>query len=104
MVERRLAWLALGLLLWSTAVGYKLLSLQIFQHGLYAKAARDRQELVVEIPAPRGTVFDRAGRVLAMSTPSDSVYINPQKVDVRIAADLFAEILHLDRSELLSTI
>ncbi len=104
MVERRLVWLALGLLLWGAAVTLKLLSLQVFQHDYYSRAARARQELSIEIPAPRGTVFDRAGRVLAMSTPSDSIVINPQKVDVQVAADLFSQFLHLDRAELLESI
>jgi cell division protein FtsI (penicillin-binding protein 3) len=104
MVERRLTWLAAILLLWGAAVALKLFSLQIFQHGYYARAAKDRQELLVELPGPRGTMFDRAGRVLAMSTPSDSVFVNPQKVDAQVAAGLFSEILTLDRNELLETI
>ena len=83
MVERRLTWLALIILLWGGAIFYKLISLQVMHHLQYVRMARARQELVVEIPAPRGTIFDRSGRVLAMSAPTESVYVNPQKVDVR---------------------
>jgi cell division protein FtsI (penicillin-binding protein 3) len=54
----------------------------------------------VDIPAPRGTIFDRDGRPLAMSLASRSVYINPMKVDIAVAADLLGLLLHLDRAEL----
>jgi cell division protein FtsI (penicillin-binding protein 3) len=63
--------------------------------------ARARQELVIEIPGPRGTIFDRTGRPLAMSVPTESVYINPLRVpDLAIASNLLARALHLDRAEL----
>ncbi len=100
MVERRLTWLASIVLLWGGAIFYKLVSLQVIHHRQYADMARARQELVVEIPAPRGTLFDRSGSVLAMSTPVETVYINPQKVDVQVAAEILAAELHLNRVEL----
>ena len=100
MVERRLTWLASIILLWGGAIFFKLISLQVIHHRQYVQMARARQELVVEIPAPRGTLFDRSGRVLAMSTPAETVYINPQKVDVQVATDILAGALHLDRIEL----
>ncbi len=100
MVERRLTWLALIILLWGGAIFYKLISLQVIHHLQYVRMARARQELVVEIPAPRGTLFDRSGRVLAMSTPAETVYINPQKVDVQVATEILAGSLHLNPVEL----
>jgi cell division protein FtsI (penicillin-binding protein 3) len=104
MVERRLTWLASAVLLWGAAIFYQLISLQIIHHRQYAQWARARQELVVEIPAPRGTLFDRSGRVLAMSTPAETVYINPQKVDIQVAADILAGALHLNPAELYAQI
>jgi cell division protein FtsI (penicillin-binding protein 3) len=56
--------------------------------------------VVEEIPAPRGTIFDRDGRPLAMSLASRSAFINPMKVDVGVASDLLGYLLHLDRGEL----
>ena len=61
MVERRLTWLAVIVLLWGGAIFYKLISLQVIHHREYVRMARARQEVVVEIPAPRGTIFDRNG-------------------------------------------
>lgn len=102
MIERRLPILAALFLLWGTAILTKLLSLQVLHHALYAKLARARQELDLEIPGPRGTIYDRHGQPLAMSVPTESVYINPVKVpDLGVAAGLLAPVLHLGRAELL---
>lgn len=37
---------------------------------------------VVDIPAHRGVIFDRHGALLALSTPVDSVWVNPQTLDI----------------------
>src|SRR6185369_5255900 len=104
MVDRRLTCLAGVVLLWGAAIFGKLISLQLLRHQEYARMARARQELAVEIPGPRGTIFDRTGRPLAMSVPTDSVYINPLRVpDLEIASSLLARALHLNRSELLAS-
>ncbi|HKE22259.1 MAG TPA: penicillin-binding protein [Bryobacteraceae bacterium] len=101
MVERRLIWLAGIVVLWGAAIFFKLVSLQVLHHRQYAAMARARQELVIEIPAPRGSIFDRAGAPLAMSVPTESVHINPLKVpDLRVASEILALVLHMDRTEL----
>jgi cell division protein FtsI (penicillin-binding protein 3) len=101
MVERRLTWLALGVILWGGSIFYKLVSLQVFHHQEYAFQARKHQEEVRTIPAPRGTIFDRNGQPLAMSIPTEFVYVNPLKVpDLGVAADILSQFLHLDRVEL----
>src|SRR5579871_241040 len=101
MTERRLTILASLLLLWGAAIFGKLLSLQVLHHKEYVQMARSRQELDLEIPAPRGTIFDRHGQPLAMSVPTESVYVNPLKVpDLGVAAEILALALHMDREEL----
>jgi cell division protein FtsI (penicillin-binding protein 3) len=101
MVERRLKWLAWIVVIWCAAIFYKLVSLQVFHHNEYVRLARARQEKAIEIPGPRGTVFDRTGQVLAISAPTESVVINPLKVpDLGIAAQILAAELHLDQTEL----
>ena len=100
MVERRLTFLAAIVLLWGAAILKNLISLQVVHHREYAVRARSIQEVVEDIPAPRGTIFDRDGRPLAMSLASRTVFINPMKVDVGVASDLLGYLLHLDRSEL----
>ena len=101
MVERRLTLLAVAILLWGAAILQKLISLQVIHHQQYLQMARNRQERVTEIPAPRGTIFDRFGSPLAMSVQTESVLINPKKVpDVGVASDLLGLVLHMDRQSL----
>ncbi len=63
--------------------------------------AHARQEIVVEIAAPRGQILDRSGHALAISIPSEKVIVNPLKIpDLSFAADILARVLHLDASDL----
>jgi cell division protein FtsI (penicillin-binding protein 3) len=102
MAERRLTWLALIVSVWGVAIFGKLISLQVLHHREYAAKARAIQEIVVPIPAPRGTIFDRNGQPLAMSLSLDSVHVNPQKVpDIAFASDLLSRVLSgVDRNSL----
>ncbi len=98
---RRLTWLAGGVLVWAGLIFAKIVSLQVIHHKDYARAARQQQELKVEIPAPRGPIFDRTGQPLAMSIPTESVSVNPLRVpDIGIASQILARILNLDAGEL----
>jgi len=105
MVERRLKWLAWIVVVWGAVIFYKLISLQVLHHREYVNLARSRQEQQKEIPAPRGAIFDRAGQVLALSTPTITVFVNPQKLpDLGVAAQILAAELHLDRTTLYGSI
>src|SRR5215469_10362534 len=100
MAERRLLILAALVLVWGGTIFGKLVSLQVLHHAEYQRVARSRQELLIEIPAPRGTIFDRNGQPLAMSVPAESVHVNPLKVpDLDLASEILALVLHLDRAE-----
>ncbi|HEY1241103.1 MAG TPA: penicillin-binding protein [Bryobacteraceae bacterium] len=95
--------LAALILLWGAAIFGKLVSLQILHHREYQRLARSRQELSIEIPGPRGTIFDRNGQPLAMSVPAESVHVNPLKVpDLGLASEILGLVLHLDRRDLQS--
>jgi cell division protein FtsI (penicillin-binding protein 3) len=99
--NRRLTWLAGGIAVWAFCLLAKLISLQVVHHGEYAAMAHQQQEHVVEIPAPRGTIFDRSGQPLAMSVPMDSVFVNPLRVpDLRVASEILSSILSMDRNQL----
>ena len=103
MLERRLKWLAGLVLVWGAAILCKLVSLQVLHHRQYAGLARARQEQVIRIAAPRGAILDRSGAPLAMSVPTQSVFVNPQKVpDLGIAAEFLSLVLTLDRGDLYS--
>lgn len=98
---RRLTWVAGAVLVWAAAIFLRLLSLQVVHHSDYLQQARQQQEHAVEIPAPRGAIFDRNGRALAMSVPMDSVSVNPMRLpDLGIVAEILAGVLDLDRRQL----
>jgi cell division protein FtsI (penicillin-binding protein 3) len=101
MVDRRLAWLAGIVLIWGAAILFNLVSLQVIHHQEYSKLATERQVVAVEIPAPRGTIFDRNGQPLAMSVPTESVSIDPLRApDLGVASELLSLVLHMDRTAL----
>lgn len=69
-----IAVLALGfiILIW------RLLDLGIFERNFLLKQSDERTVRVINIPAYRGMITDRNDKPLAISTPMDSVWINPQ--------------------------
>jgi cell division protein FtsI (penicillin-binding protein 3) len=52
--------------------------LQLVEHGFLAKQGDERTMRVVKIAAHRGAITDRYGEPLAISTPVDSIWVNPQ--------------------------
>src|SRR5664279_4987534 len=101
MAERRLAWLAGFVLIWGGAILTKLVVLQVVHHQEYVKKARARQEQVVELRAQRGAILDRTGHPLAMSVPTESVFVDPLKVpSLELGSSLLAGQLHLDADQL----
>lgn len=90
---------------WALVIFARLVYLQVLSHEELSRAAQQQQERLVEVQAPRGTIFDRAGRPLAMSIPVDSVCINPARLpDRAVAAEILAGALKMNRAELLRDI
>jgi cell division protein FtsI (penicillin-binding protein 3) len=67
----------------SCAVGLtvRAVELQWLDHGFLAKQGDDRTMRVAKIVAHRGAITDRNGEPLALSTPVDTVWVNPQELD-----------------------
>ena len=67
-------------LAWFALVVLRLFDLQVIQGAnLRAKAAR-QHEATIPIPARRGTILDRHGRELALSTPAESIAVFADRV------------------------
>jgi len=104
-VERRARWLLRLLILWGLAVVAKLFYIQIVKHDFYAELADQQQTKLVEIPAHRGTIYDRNGHILAISVPVETVVVNPAQLpNVEIAAAILSEILNLNQNEVLANL
>jgi cell division protein FtsI (penicillin-binding protein 3) len=79
------SFLVLGLVLVG-AIGLvvRAVELQLVDHGFLAKQGDDRSMRVVKIAAHRGAITDRNGEPLGVSTPVDSVWVNPQELNDNI--------------------
>src|ERR1700691_1115009 len=92
-----LLWLLLG---WGGLVFARLVWLQVIHHDDLLRQAQQQQQRVREIPALRGSIFDRSGQPLAKSMPAESVCVNPQRIpDAGTAADMLSRVLNLNRAE-----
>lgn len=62
------------------------LYLQIVEQDFLESQGVQRQIRTIETPAYRGAILDRSGTPLAISTPVDSVWVNPQEILGNLAA------------------
>src|SRR6202011_1660392 len=96
------AYVLIGLLVCSAAgLVWRAVNLQLVDHGFLAKEGDARFSRVAEIAAHRGTITDRYGEPLAVSTPVDSIWANPK--ELALATDQIprlATALKQDRQEL----
>jgi len=96
------AWLLMGLL-GASALGlvWRAVDLQLVDHGFLAKEGDARFSRVLDIAAHRGTITDRHGEPLAVSTPVDSIWVNPGELALATEQiPRLAQALKLDREEL----
>jgi cell division protein FtsI (penicillin-binding protein 3) len=98
---KRAEWLAVLALLWVALIAARLIYLQVFRYQAYRELSDRQTSRLVEIRAPRGGIYDRFGRPLALSLPVDSVVVNPRLApEPAVAAGILAPILGLNRPEL----
>jgi penicillin-binding protein 2 len=60
-----------------TVLGGRLFQLQVVNGDEYARRAAADRTVEVPLPAPRGLLFDRTGRALAVNVPSWTVNVRP---------------------------
>jgi cell division protein FtsI (penicillin-binding protein 3) len=99
---RQRQWVLFGLLVLAAAglIG-RAVDLQLVASGFLAKQGDARYSRVATIIAHRGSITDRNGEPLAISTPVDSVWVNPQELSSSLdQLPHLATTLGVDRSEL----
>ena len=97
-VQRTWRFHALWFLLCVAVAGllWRLIDLNILDRSFLLKQSKARILRVVSIPAYRGMITDRLGVPLAISTPVDSVWVNPQIFQATSSKFIaFSHILHL---------
>jgi penicillin-binding protein 2 len=75
-----------------TALGGRLFQLQIVNGDEYVRRAAADRTTEVSVPAPRGLIFDRAGRSVAVNAPSWVVKVRPGDLPVSQRARVLAQI------------
>jgi cell division protein FtsI (penicillin-binding protein 3) len=100
-IRARLYVVAMVLALSSSALVVRAVDLQVVRKDFYQEQGDQRYLRDIPIPVSRGTIFDRNGEPLAVSTPVESIWANP--TDVLGAADRLPELakaLGLDDEDL----
>ncbi|MBV9759699.1 MAG: transpeptidase family protein [Acidobacteriaceae bacterium] len=98
----RLAILGLILLGWALIVLSRLFGLQVLAHDKFVKLAEQQQTKLEPTEGQRGTIFDRDGHPMAISSPSHFLVVNPGRIpNKEIAAELLGSVLKIDSGELL---
>jgi len=82
-----------------TLLGIRLYNLQVVEGQYYADRAENQRIRLIPIPAPRGAVFDRNGKILVDSRPTYNVVLSNEpikKINVNDRVDDYAKGLELE--------
>jgi cell division protein FtsI/penicillin-binding protein 2 len=74
-------WLLLATLAMAITLGGHLVDLQVVQHARLAGLAAQEHQESFTLPAHRGRILDRGGRLLASDKPTYTVYVDPGLID-----------------------
>ncbi|GBE24508.1 penicillin-binding protein 2 [bacterium BMS3Bbin02] len=82
-------------------VGVSLYRVQVVESGVWTEYGAEQRVRSREIPAPRGTIYDRSGQAIAMSVAATDVVANPSEIsDPGSVAQVLAPLLGVDQSTL----
>src|SRR5262249_6433494 len=83
------------------AIGVRLFDLQARDRSHLTSLGFDQRIRTIAVPAERGNIFDRTGKVLAVSVPQTTVVADPRVIKDPVAdAAKLAPIVHVDQAEL----
>ena len=86
-------------LLFFIIIGVRFWFLQVVNHEHYVKAAENNRVREIPIPAPRGTILDREGKILVDSTPTYSIMLYQEDmVDKETTVEILTKRFALDRN------
>ena len=101
MPRGRLTFVVVCLGFWTVVIGARLVQLQVVDGDHYRERAAAQQHQQVKLESPRGTIYDREGRELAVSVDARSVSLHPFDIeDVDAAASSLAPLAGANRPAL----
>ena len=100
-VKMRMVGVAAAIVALLAAVAYRAYGLQIREAAHYKELAERQHIATVQVPAPRGAIYDATGAELAATADIDSVYANPQEThDLGGTAERLGRILGVQAGEI----
>ena len=76
-IRKRIGTCVLVLFVFCAFISMRLVYLQVVQRGELTEMADSQAETDRKLQSPRGTIFDRNGKVLAISEMAKSLYADP---------------------------
>jgi penicillin-binding protein 2 len=99
--DGRLLGLRVGFIVCFSALAIAFWVIQVVQNDTYAEIARNNFLRRVPLPAPRGVVFDREGRVLVENQPSFTIALVRERLrDVDATIDRLAALTAVDAEQI----
>ncbi|MGH7475212.1 MAG: penicillin-binding protein 2 [Longimicrobiales bacterium] len=98
--KRRARWARVVIALLVIVLGYSLFDVQVSSAERYALIAKENRMRPVVLRSPRGTIYDRYGRVVAENTVGYRVLLMPAPIDsLRAQVAVLAPILQMDSAD-----
>jgi len=79
--RKRYKWMALGVVVVFSVLIGRMVQLQVVEHDHYASIARENITKTLTLPATRGILRDRSGRIVVTNRPSYDVYLTPSRLE-----------------------
>jgi penicillin-binding protein 2 len=100
--SRKYKWCKWLLILTIIILTVRLWDIQIMKGSEMRKLSEQNRIRVKKVIAPRGMIYDRAGRIMADTRPSFNMYITPEDIkDFNQTVDGLAKLINIDRDDII---
>ncbi len=100
-IQKRLAWFLMLTIVALIGLASRIAWIQFGEGQRLSARVRDQLRESRTMQSPRGTIYDRAGRELAVSSMTKSLYANPREIkDAEVLANLLAPILGVNAANI----